>query len=75
MKKFKLNSLFILMAGLMMACTTNNKSINDMQLSGNISEKVVAETITELKDSLGDNYTFRIERGVKRLPVLHLVLF
>ena len=70
MKKFKFNSLLILMAGLMMACGTNNKSINDMQQSGNITEKVVAETITELKDSLGDSFTFRIERGVKQVAEL-----
>ena len=70
MNKFKINSLLILMAGLMMACGTNNKSINDMQQANSISEKNVAKTITELKDSLGDSFTFRIERGVKQVAEL-----
>ena len=31
-----------------------------MQQSGNITEKVVAETIAELKDSLGDSFTLEL---------------
>ena len=70
MKKFIFNSLLILIAGLMMACSANNKGMSSMQQSGNIPEKIVAKTIRELKDSLGDSFTFRIERGVKQVAEL-----
>src|SRR5690554_3050436 len=67
MKKFKFNSLLIFIVGLMMACGTN---VNDMQQSGNIADNVANETIAELKDSLGDSFSFRIERGVMQVAEL-----
>lgn len=70
MKIYKFNSLFILIAGLIMACSANNKGESDMQQSSSVSDKVANEVIAELKDSLGDNYTFRIERGVKQVAEL-----
>ena len=70
MKKFKFNSLLILTVGLMMACCTNNNGVNDMQQSGNITDKAANETIAKLKDSLGDSFSFRIERGVMQVAEL-----
>ena len=66
MKRYKHIGLSILIAGLMMACNVNNKDLNDMQESGYIGEDVAIEAITQLKDSLGDSFTFRIERGVNQ---------
>ena len=66
MRRIKFIGLSILTVGLMMACNASNKGLSDIQESGYISEDVALEVISQLKDSLGDSFTFRIERGVRQ---------
>ena len=70
MKKFKFKGISILMAGLLLACNANNKGVNEMQKAGYIPEKISTEAVIQLKDSLGDNFDLRIERGVKQVANL-----
>lgn len=70
MKKFKFISLSILIAGLLMACNTNNNGVNDLQKADYITADVATKAIIMMNDSLGDNYRYRIERGVNQVANL-----
>lgn len=60
------NILFPLFASIiiLVGCNQNQTNNQNMQTSDFISEKTTSELIAQLKDSLGDDYAFRIERGV-----------
>ncbi|MDD4778138.1 MAG: hypothetical protein PHV53_07600 [Fermentimonas sp.] len=69
MKDLLLVVLSALILGFM-ACNTDQANSNDMQGAGFITDSTAEKVITEMKDSLGDDYAFRIERGVKQVSQL-----
>jgi len=59
----------LLLAGLA-ACSTHPKEKTAMQTASFIPEKHITEVIAQLKDSLGEASSFRIERGVQQVAAL-----
>ena len=55
---------------LLTACTNQQESKDSMQTASFISDIKVNEVIAQLKDSLGEDHTFRIERGVRQVAAL-----
>ncbi len=64
-------ALFIaLFLALLSACSINQKENSDMQTASLIPEDRITEVIAQLKDSLGEVSSFRIERGVQQVAAL-----
>lgn len=53
-----------------MACNTNNNGVNDLQKADYITADVATKAIIMMNDSLGDNYRYRIERGINQVANL-----
>ena len=51
---------------LLTACTNQQESKDSMQTASFIPDLSVNEVIAQLKDSVGEDHTFRIERGVRQ---------
>jgi hypothetical protein len=69
MKNLLLVVLSTLILGFM-ACNTDQTKGNDMNNSEYISASTAEKVITEMKDSLGEDYAFRIERGIMQVSQL-----
>ncbi len=69
MKNIVLIVLFSLIFAFM-SCNTNQANKNAIYSADFISESNVERVITQLTDSLGEEYSFRIERGVKQVAKL-----
>lgn len=69
MKDLLLVVLSTLILGFM-ACNTDQTKRNDMNNAKYISTSDAEKVITDMKDSLGEDYTFRIERGVMQVSQL-----
>ena len=69
MKDLLLVVLSTLILGFM-ACNTDQTKGNDMNNSEYISASTAEKVITEMKDSLGEDYAFRIERGIMQVSQL-----
>src|SRR5690554_4039995 len=61
--------LFSLIFGFM-ACNTDKIKSDDMKEAEYISAATADKLISEMKDSLGEDHAFRIERGVKQVAQL-----
>ena len=55
---------------LLTACTNQQESKDSMQTASFIPDLSVNEVIAQLKDSVGEDHTFRIERGVRQVADL-----
>ena len=55
---------------LLTACINQQERKDSMQTASFISDIKVNEVIAQLKDSLGEDHTFRIERGVRQVAAL-----
>lgn len=55
---------------LLTACTNQQESKDSMQTASFIPDLSVNEVIAQLKDSVGEDHTFRIERGVRQVAAL-----
>ena len=69
MKIYQMISFSIFLIG-MMACTNNQKSSNNMQTVNFIPDASTENVIAHLKDSLGEDHAFRMERGVRQVAAL-----
>jgi len=69
MKKY-LFFVFAVAITLLTACVNQQKSKNDMQTAQFIPDAHAEKVIAQLKDSLGEDHAFRIERGVKQVAAL-----
>ena len=69
MKISQIISLSIFLIGVM-ACTTNQKSSSNMQTVYFIPDATTENVIAHLKDSLGEDHAFRMERGVRQVAAL-----
>ncbi len=69
MKKILFTTIMLLLAGLA-ACSTNTKDKTDMKNADFITDSQIGNVTKQLKDSLGEPHSFRIERGVKQVAGL-----
>lgn len=69
MKKILFTTIMLLLAGLA-ACSTNTKDKTDMKKADFITDTQIGNVTKQLKDSLGEPHSFRIERGVKQVAGL-----
>ncbi|MDD2246146.1 MAG: hypothetical protein PHC39_03575 [Proteiniphilum sp.] len=69
MKKILFTTITLLLAGLV-ACSTNTKDKTDMKKADFITDTQIGNVTKQLKDSLGEPHSFRIERGVKQVAGL-----
>lgn len=69
MKRFLFFAVALVMT-LLTACTKQQESKDSMQTASFIPNLSVNEVIAQLKDSVGEDHTFRIERGVRQVAAL-----
>ncbi len=69
MKRYIFFAVTLVMT-LLTACINQQERKDSMQTASFISDIKVNEVIAQLKDSLGEDHTFRIERGVRQVAAL-----
>lgn len=69
MKRYLFFAVTLVMT-LLTACVNQQERKDSMQTATFIPNSRVNEVIAQLKDSLGEDHTFRIERGVKQVTAL-----
>lgn len=70
MKKYLIFVFAVAITTLLTACVNQQKSKNDMQTDQFIPDAHAEKVIAQLKDSLGADHAFRIERGVNQVAAL-----
>ena len=69
MKRYIFFAVTLVMT-LLTACINQQERKDSMQTASFISDIKVNEVIAQLKDSVGEDHTFRIERGVRQVAAL-----